>query len=223
MAEIKEALVPDIGDYSDVPVIEVLVSVGDTVSKDQSLVTLESDKATMEVPSSVSGVVKEIKVKVGDSLSQGALVALIEVADAGAETAAAPAAAPAAPAKAAPAAAPAPAAKAEPAAPAASSEGGLVEALVPDIGDYTDIPVIEVLVAVGDTVAKDQSLVTLESDKATMEVPSSAAGVVKELKVKVGDTLSQGNVVAIIAASDGGAGAAQSPAKPTTDTAETAG
>ncbi|MGW8341672.1 dihydrolipoamide acetyltransferase [Xanthomonas axonopodis pv. khayae] len=225
MAEIKEALVPDIGDYSDVPVIEVLVSVGDTVSKDQSLVTLESDKATMEVPSSVAGVVKEIKVKVGDSLSQGALVALIEVADAGAAAAKpAAAAAPAAPAKAAPAAAPAPAARAESAAPAASSDGGgLIEARVPDIGDYTDIPVIEVLVAVGDTVAKDQSLVTLESDKATMEVPSSAAGVVKELKVKVGDTLSQGNVVAIIAAADGGAGAAQSPAKPTTDTAETAG
>ncbi|AVU00375.1 dihydrolipoyllysine-residue acetyltransferase [Xanthomonas oryzae] len=225
MAEIKEALVPDIGDYSDVPVIEVLVSVGDTVSKDQSLVTLESDKATMEVPSSVSGVVKEIKVKLGDSLSQGALVALIEVADAGAAAAAKPAAAaaPAAPAKAAPAAAPAPAAKAEAAAPAASSNGGLTEARVPDIGDYTDIPVIEVLVAVGDTVVKDQSLVTLESDKATMEVPSSAAGVVKELKVKVGDTLSQGSVVAIIAASDGGAGAAQSPVKPTTDTAETAG
>ncbi|AZR24091.1 dihydrolipoyllysine-residue acetyltransferase [Xanthomonas vasicola] len=223
MAEIKEALVPDIGDYSDVPVIEVLVSVGDTVSKDQSLVTLESDKATMEVPSSVSGVIKEIRVKVGDSLSQGALVALIEVADAGAEAAKPAAAAPAAPAKAAPAAAPAPAAKAEAATPAASSNGGLIEARVPDIGDYTDIPVIEVLVAVGDTVAKDQSLVTLESDKATMEVPSSAAGVVKELKVKVGDTLSQGNVVAIIAASDGGAGAAQSPAKPTTDTAETAG
>ena len=221
MAEIKEALVPDIGDYSDVPVIEVLVSVGDTVSKDQSLVTLESDKATMEVPSSVAGVVKEIKVKVGDSLSQGALVALIEVADAdaGAETAAAPAPA-AAPAKAAPAAAPAPAAKA---APAAASDGGQVEARGPDIGDYSGVPVIEVLVAVGDTVAKDQSLVTLESDKATMEVPSSVAGVIKELKVKVGDSLSQGDLVAIIAASDGGAGAAQSPAKPTTDTAETAG
>lgn len=221
MAEIKEALVPDIGDYSDVPVIEVLVSVGDTVSKDQSLVTLESDKATMEVPSSVSGVVKEIKVKLGDSLSQGALVALIEVADAGVDAGAAAAAkpaaaaaAPAAPAKAAPASAPAPAAKAEAAAPAASSNGGLTEARVPDIGDYTDIPVIEVLVAVGDTVAKDQSLVTLESDKATMEVPSSAAGVVKELKVKVGDLLSQGSVVAIIAASDGGAGAAQSSVKP---------
>jgi len=221
MAEIKEARVPDIGDYSDVPVIEVLVSVGDTVSKDQSLVTLESDKATMEVPSSVSGVVKELKVKVGDSLSQGALVALIEVADAGTDTAK-PAAA-AAPAKAAPAIAPAPAAKSGAAAPAASSGGGLIQACVPDIGDYTDIPVIEVLVAVGDTVAKDQGLVTLESDKATMEVPSSVAGVVKELKVKVGDTLSQGNVVAIIAASDDGAGAAQSPPSPTTDTAAAAG
>ncbi|HDS0950353.1 TPA: dihydrolipoyllysine-residue acetyltransferase [Stenotrophomonas maltophilia] len=199
MAEIKEALVPDIGDYSDIPVIEVLVAVGDTVKKDQGLVTLESDKATMEVPSSVAGVVKEIKVKVGDNLSEGKVVALIEVAEGEAAT---PAAAAPAPAKAAaPAAAtqsaPAPAAAA-PAAPAAS--GGAVEALVPDIGDYTDIPVIEVLVAVGDTVKKDQGLVTLESDKATMEVPSSVAGVVKELKVKVGDNLSQGAVVAIIEA-----------------------
>lgn len=100
MAEIKEALVPDIGDYSDIPVIEVLVAVGDTVKKDQGLVTLESDKATMEVPSSVAGIVKEIKVKVGDNLSEGKLVALIEVS----EEAAAPAAA---------AAAPAPAAKTE--------------------------------------------------------------------------------------------------------------
>ncbi|PTN55419.1 dihydrolipoyllysine-residue acetyltransferase [Stenotrophomonas panacihumi] len=83
MAEIKEALVPDIGDYSDIPVIEVLVAVGDTVKKDQGLVTLESDKATMEVPSSVSGVVKEIKVKVGDTMSEGGLVALIEVAEGG--------------------------------------------------------------------------------------------------------------------------------------------
>ncbi len=169
MAEIKEALVPDIGDYSDIPVIEVLVAVGDTVKKDQGLVTLESDKATMEVPSSVAGVVKELKVKVGDSLSEGKVVALIEVA-AGEAEAAKPAAAAPAPAKAAaPAAAtqsaPAPAAAA-PAAPAAS--GGAVEAL--------------------------------ESDKATMEVPSSVAGVVKEIKVKVGDTLSQGNVVAIIEA-----------------------
>jgi pyruvate dehydrogenase E2 component (dihydrolipoamide acetyltransferase) len=208
MAEIKEALVPDIGDYSDVPVIEVLVSVGDTVKKDQSLVTLESDKATMEVPSSVSGVVKEIKVKVGDSLSEGKIVALIEVADGDAAPAAKPAAA-AAPAasKSEPAAAAAPVA-----APAAA--GGVVEALVPDIGDYDAVPVIEVLVAVGDTVKKDQGLVTLESDKATMEVPSSVSGVVKELKVKVGDALSQGSVVALIEASDAGAAPAKAAPAP---------
>ncbi|MBT2767051.1 dihydrolipoyllysine-residue acetyltransferase [Stenotrophomonas sp. ISL-67] len=202
MAEIKEALVPDIGDYSDIPVIEVLVAVGDTVKKDQGLVTLESDKATMEVPSSVAGVVKEIKVKVGDNLSEGKVVALIEVAAAAAPPA--PAAAPApAPAKTAAAAAPAPATQSAPAA-APAAAGGTVEATVPDIGDYNDIPVIEVLVAVGDTVKKDQGLVTLESDKATMEVPSSVAGVIKEIKVKVGDTLSQGKVVAIIEA-DGAA------------------
>ncbi|GAB3064235.1 dihydrolipoyllysine-residue acetyltransferase [Stenotrophomonas tumulicola] len=222
MAEIKEALVPDIGDYSDIPVIEVLVAVGDTVKKDQGLVTLESDKATMEVPSSVAGVVKEVKVKVGDNLSEGKVVALIEVAGEDA-----PAATPA------PAAAPAPAKAAAPAAqqsapvaaaPAAAASGGTVEALVPDIGDYTDIPVIEVLVAVGDTVKKDQGLVTLESDKATMEVPSSVAGVVKEIKVKVGDTLSQGKVVAIIEA-EGEASAAPAPTPANAaanETAETA-
>ncbi|MBB5884778.1 dihydrolipoyllysine-residue acetyltransferase [Xanthomonas sp. LMG 8992] len=201
MAEIKEALVPDIGDYSDVPVIEVLVAVGDTVKKDQSLVTLESDKATMEVPSPFAGVVKEIKVKVGDSLSEGKVVALIEVAEGGASAApAAPAPAKATPAPAQQTAAPAaaPAQNAVKPAPAAAAATGVVEARVPDIGDYSDVPVIEVLVAVGDTVKKDQSLVTLESDKATMEVPSSVAGVVKEIKVKVGDSLSEGKVVALI-------------------------
>ncbi|CTP87578.1 dihydrolipoamide acetyltransferase [Xanthomonas translucens pv. poae] len=197
MAEIKEALVPDIGDYSDVPVIEVLVAVGDTVKKDQSLVTLESDKATMEVPSPFAGVVKELKVKIGDSLSEGKLVALIEVAEDGASAAPAAAKAAPAPARQEPAQ-PAPAAQQASKPAAAAGGGGIVEARVPDIGDYSDVPVIEVLVAVGDTVAKDQSLVTLESDKATMEVPSSVAGVVKELKVKVGDSLSEGKVVALI-------------------------
>lgn len=211
MAEIKEALVPDIGDYSDIPVIEVLVAVGDTVKKDQGLVTLESDKATMEVPSSVAGVVKEIKVKVGDNLSEGKVVALIEVAEGDTAPAAkaAPAQAAAAPAPA-KSAAPAAAESAQAAAPAPAASGGAVEALVPDIGDYSDIPVIEILVAVGDTVKKDQGLVTLESDKATMEVPSSVAGVVKEIKVKVGDNLSQGKVVAIIEA-EGAASAAPAP------------
>ncbi|MCW0458767.1 dihydrolipoyllysine-residue acetyltransferase [Xanthomonas sacchari] len=216
MAEIKEALVPDIGDYSDVPVIEVLVAVGDTVKKDQSLVTLESDKATMEVPSPFAGVVKEIKVKVGDSLSEGKVVALIEVAEGGASAApAAPAAAKATPAPAQQAAAPAQNAVK----PAAVAPAGVVEARVPDIGDYSDVPVIEVLVAVGDTVKKDQGLVTLESDKATMEVPSSVAGVVKELKVKVGDSLSEGKLVALIevAGSDADAPAA-SAVQPSAET-----
>ncbi len=224
MAEIKEARVPDIGDYSDIPVIEVLVAVGDTVKKDQGLVTLESDKATMEVPSSVAGVVKEIKVKLGDSLSEGKVVALIEVADGEAAQPAAAAAAPApAPAKAAaPAAATQAAPAAAPAPAAAAASGGAVEALVPDIGDYSGIPVIEVLVAVGDTVKKDQGLVTLESDKATMEVPSSVAGVVKEIKVKVGDNLSQGNVVAIIEAEGAAAPAPGKAAAAAAPAAETA-
>ena len=209
MANTIEVKVPDIGDYSDVPVIEILVAVGDTVKKDQGLVTLESDKATLEVPSSAAGVVKEIKVKLGDSLSEGSVVAVLE-----AEGAAASAPAPAAPAKPAPApaapAASAPAPAAPAAAPVPSGGGGLIEAKVPDIGDYDGVPVIEILVAVGDTVKKDQGLVTLESDKATMEVPSPAAGVVKEIKVKLGDSLAEGSLVAILE----GEGAAAVPAKP---------
>ncbi|WP_242165107.1 dihydrolipoyllysine-residue acetyltransferase [Lysobacter sp. M15] len=211
MAELKEARVPDIGDYDDVPVIEVLVQVGDTVAKDQGLVTLESDKATMEVPSTVAGVVRELKVKVGDSLSEGSVVALIEAAGAGSEGAGPAAEAPKATAQVSKPAAPE---AVKPAPPAASqpaptaSTGGVQETRVPDIGDYTDVPVIEVLVQVGDTVAKDQGLVTLESDKATLEVPSSVAGVVKELKVKVGDTLSEGSVVALI---ESAAGASDAP------------
>ncbi|WP_226469307.1 dihydrolipoyllysine-residue acetyltransferase [Luteimonas panaciterrae] len=201
MADLKEARVPDIGDFDDVPVIEVLVAVGDTVAKDQGLVTLESDKATMEVPAPFAGVVRELKVKVGDALSEGSVVAVIETADASAPAEkAAPAKAAEAPEKAVPApaaqSAPAPAA----AAPQAAAKGGLQEAKVPDIGDFEGVPVIEVLVAVGDSVTKDQGLVTLESDKATMEVPAPFAGVIKELKVKVGDTVSEGHTVAIIEA-----------------------
>ncbi|MGN7831531.1 dihydrolipoyl dehydrogenase [Pseudoxanthomonas sp. 22568] len=209
-----EVKVPDIGGYDDVPVIEILVAVGDTVKKDQGLVTLESDKATMEVPSSAAGVIKELKVKLGDTLSEGSVVAVLEVEGAAAAPSA-PAAAPAAPAKAvAPAvpaaSAPAPAA---PSAPAASA-GGTLEAKVPDIGGYNDVPVIEILVAVGDTVKKDQGLVTLESDKATMEVPSPAAGVIKELKVKLGDTLSEGSVVAVLESGAAAAPASKPPVTP---------
>jgi len=203
MANTIEVKVPDIGDYSNVPVIEILVAVGDTVAKDQGLVTLESDKATLEVPSSAAGVVKEIKVKLDDKLSEGDVVVVLEAA--GAAAAPAPAAPPAPATQ--PAAAAAPAAVSAPAAPAPAASGGPVEVKVPDIGDYSGVPVIEVLVAVGDTVAKDQGLVTLESDKATLEVPSSAAGVVKEVKVKLGDKLSEGDVVVVLEAQ----GAAPAP------------
>ncbi|XUW89451.1 dihydrolipoyllysine-residue acetyltransferase [Burkholderia sp. M6-3] len=197
MSQAIEVKVPDIGDYKDIPVIEVLVKAGDTVEKEQSLVTLESDKATMDVPSSAAGVVKEVKVKVGDNVSEGSLIVVLDGAEGGA-------AAPAPAAAAAPAPAPAPAA-----APAATG-GGLQDVKVPDIGDYKDIPVIEVAVKVGDRVEKEQSLVTLESDKATMDVPSSAAGVVKEVKVKVGDTVSEGSIIVVVEAE--GAAAAPAPA-----------
>ncbi|PQV53236.1 dihydrolipoyllysine-residue acetyltransferase [Paraburkholderia sp. BL21I4N1] len=193
MSQAIEVKVPDIGDYKDIPVIEVLVKAGDTVEKEQSLVTLESDKATMDVPSSAAGVVKEVKVKVGDNVSEGVLIVVLEAAEGGT---AAPAPAPAA--------APAPA-------PAASGGGGLQDVKVPDIGDYKDIPVIEVSVKVGDRVEKEQSLVTLESDKATMDVPSSVAGVVKEVKVKVGDNVSEGSVIVVVEA-EGGAAAPAAPA-----------
>ncbi|MGE4459168.1 MAG: dihydrolipoyl dehydrogenase [Stenotrophomonas sp.] len=199
MANTIEVKVPDIGDYSNVPVIEILVAVGDTVAKDQGLVTLESDKATLEVPSTAAGVVKEIKVKLDDKLSEGDVVVVLEAAGAAAALApAAPAATPAPAAQPAAAAAAAPAAVSAPAALAPAASGGPVEIKVPDIGDYSGVPVIEILVAVGDTVKKDQGLVTLESDKATLEVPSTAAGVVREIKVKLGDKLSEGDVVVVL-------------------------
>jgi pyruvate dehydrogenase E2 component (dihydrolipoamide acetyltransferase) len=203
---IVEVKVPDIGDFKEVEIIELMIKVGDTIKVDQSLITVESDKASMEIPSSAAGVVKEIKVKVGDKVAEGSLLLLLEADGAGA--AAAPAAA--APA----AAAPAPAAAAAPtpaAAPAASA--GPVEVKVPDIGDFKEVEVIEVMVKVGDTIKVDQSLLTVESDKASMEIPSSHAGVVKEVKIKVGDKVAMGTVVLVVDAVGGAAApAAAAPA-----------
>ncbi len=199
-----EVKVPDIGDFDEVAVIEVLVKVGDTVKAEQSLITVESDKASMEIPSSTAGVVKELKVEVGSKVKEGSVVLVLEAEGAGA-AAPAPAAAPAA---AAPAPAPAAAAPAPAAAPAAAS--GPVEVKVPDIGDFKDVAVIELLVKVGDTVKAEQSLITVESDKASMEIPSSAAGVLKELKVKVGDTINIGDLIAVL---EGTAAAAPAPAQ----------
>lgn len=195
-----EVKVPDIGDFDEVAVIEVLVKVGDTVKPEQSLITVESDKASMEIPSSAAGVVKELKVGVGSKVKEGSVVLVLE--GEGAAAASAPAAAPA-PAAAEPApaaAAPAPAA----AAGAAPAAAGPVEVKVPDIGDFKDVAVIEVLVKPGDTIKEEQSLITVESDKASMEIPSSAAGVLKELKVKVGDKVNVGDLVAILEGSAGG-------------------
>jgi len=224
MADVKEARVPDIGG-SAVPVIEIMVKVGDRVEKDQSLVTLESDKATMEVPAPFAGVIKELKVKVGDEVDEGHVIALVE-ADGDAPAAAAPKAeaskteapkteAPKAdaPKAAAPAPAPAPAPAAAKA-PSASKSSGPVNVTVPDIGGKP-VPIIELMVKVGDTVAKDQSLMTLESDKATMDIPAPAAGVIKELKVKVGDEVNDGDLIAVLEGEGGDAVEADAAPAPT--------
>ena len=179
-----EIRVPDIGDFADVPVIEVHVSPGDVVAVEDPLVTLESDKATMDVPSPVAGTIAEVRIAVGDSVSEGDVVATLE----GAEQ---------------------PAGQAEervaeeatPAAPEPASYGsqagvyGRLEVKVPDIGEFSDVPVIEVHVAAGDTVAAEDPLITLESDKATMDVPAPAGGTVAGVRVAVGDTVSEGDVI----------------------------
>jgi len=202
--------VPDIGDFDEVGVIELLVKPGDTVKAEQSLITVESDKASMEIPSSHAGTVKELKVALGDKVKQGSVIVVLEAADAGASApAAAPAAAAPVPsAAAAPTSAPAAAAPA----PAPSAAAGPIEVRVPDIGDFKDVAVIELLVKVGDTVKEEQSLFTVESDKASMEIPSPAAGVVKELKIKVGDTVNVGDFVAVLEGSAPAAAAAPAPA-----------
>lgn len=192
--------VPDIGDFDAVGVIELLVKPGDTVKAEQSLITVESDKASMEIPSSHAGVVKEVKVKIGDQVSEGSVIVVVEAEGEGAQPATAPAAKADAPAPA-PATASAPA----PAAPApAPAAAGPIDVKVPDIGDFKDVAVIELLVKPGDTVKEEQSLFTVESDKASMEIPSPAAGVVKELKIKIGDKVNVGDLVAVL---EGAAGA----------------
>ncbi len=189
MSQTVEVKVPDIGNFTDVPIIEVLVKPGDTVKAEDPLITLESDKATMEVPSPAAGIVREIKVQVGDKVSEGTLVLLLANADAAATqpiltiaTAPAPVSAP----------------------------GGVAEVRVPDIGDFKDVPVIEILVKPGDTVKAEDALITLESDKATMDVPAPLGGVVGEIKVQVGEKVSEGTILLTLAT--GAAGVAIPPA-----------
>ncbi len=201
-----EVKVPDIGDFDEVSVIELLVKPGDVVKAEQSLITVESDKASMEIPSSHAGVVQSISVQLGDKVKQGSVIVLLQAADAA--PTAQPATQPAAQASAV-ASSPAPAAAvAAPASPAAPSPVGALEVRVPDIGDFKDVTVIEVLVKPGDAVKLEQSLITVESDKASMEIPSSAAGVIKQLMVKLGDKINIGDLLAVLE----GAAPAVSPA-----------
>ncbi|EFF1170955.1 pyruvate dehydrogenase complex dihydrolipoyllysine-residue acetyltransferase [Shigella flexneri] len=190
-AAAKDVNVPDIGS-DEVEVTEILVKVGDKVEAEQSLITVEGDKASMEVPAPFAGTVKEIKVNVGDKVSTGSLIMVFEVAgEAGA-------AAPAAKQEATPAATPAPAA-------------GVKEVNVPDIGG-DEVEVTEVMVKVGDKVAAEQSLITVEGDKASMEVPAPFAGVVKELKVNVGDKVKTGSLIMIFEVEGAAPAAAPAPA-----------
>ncbi len=186
MAELIEIKVPDIGDFDEVEIIEVLVAEGDSVEVNQDIITLESDKAAMEIPSPADGVIKELKVAVGQKVKQGDVIALAEAASTTTTEASSPV-------KSAPAAIATPSPEAVPEVVA----GGLIDIEVPNIGDFDEVEIIEVLVSEGDSVDVNQDIITLESDKAAMEIPSPVAGTVKQLKVAVGDKVKQGDVIAI--------------------------
>ena len=195
MSQIIEVKVPDIGNFSDVPIIEVLVKPGDVIKAEDALITLESDKATMDVPAPAGGTVKEIKVKVGDKVSEGSLVLLLD--SAAATESATPAMLNVSPPPA-----------------AASSHSGIVEVRVPDIGNFSDVPIIEVLVKPGDVIKAEEPLITLESDKATMDVPAPLGGVVQELRVQVGEKVSEGTIILTLSTGEPSAVAAPAASVP---------
>ncbi|GEA05450.1 acetyltransferase component of pyruvate dehydrogenase complex [Alteromonas sp. KUL42] len=193
-SEVIEVAVPDIGEDGEVDVIDVLVSVGDTIEKEDGLITLETDKATMDVPSTHAGTVKEVFISTGDKVKEGTVVIKLEVAGSG-STSSDSSEAPA----------PAQQESAEQAsAPAAASSSETIEVAVPDIGEDGEVDVIDVLVSVGDTVEKEDGLITLETDKATMDVPSTHAGTIKEVFIKAGDKVKQGTLVVKLETNGGG-------------------
>ncbi|WP_100643111.1 dihydrolipoyllysine-residue acetyltransferase [Alteromonas facilis] len=175
--------VPDIGGATDVEIIDVLVKEGDEIAEEDGLITLETDKATMDVPAPQAGVVTSLKVKVGDKVSEGSVVLDMTTKASGVTESAV---------------------LSEPAGPAAQSTApspagsSVIEVTVPDIGGATDVDVIDVLVKEGDTVAEEDGLITLETDKATMDVPAPQAGTIQSLKVAVGDKVSQGTLVLML-------------------------
>lgn len=210
-SEVIEIAVPDIGEDGEVDVIEVLVAVGDVIEAEDGLITLETDKATMDVPSPHAGTVKEVFISTGDKVKQGSIVIKLETSSgAPAETSSTAEA---------PAETPAPAA--EKSAPAASSE--VIDIAVPDIGEDGEVDVIDVLVAVGDVIEAEDGLITLETDKATMDVPSSHAGTVKEVLISTGDKVKQGSIVIKLETSSGApAQEAQAASAPAAKTATVA-
>ena len=201
MSQSIDVVVPDMGNFAEVGVIEVLVKPGDRVEVDTPLVTLETEKATMDVPSTAAGIVEKVHVVAGGKISAGGLVVTLR-SDAAVATAAPAAAAVAA-------AAAAPVAAAAPAAPQS------LEVRVPDMGNFGEVGVVDVLVKVGDTVAIDTPLVTLETEKATMDVPSTAAGVVEAIHVQKGGKISAGGLVAVVKGVAQAAAAAPAAAAPT--------
>jgi len=195
MSNIEQIHVPDIGEFEDVEIIEILVSVGDAINIDDPLITLESDKASMEIPSPLSGTVQEIFVKLGDKVSKGSLIISLDKAVEPKVAAQEP----------------------QPlvqggtgnsgAAPGDAGKTVMQDVYVPDIGDFQDVDVIEVLVAPGDKLNVETPVVTLESDKASMEVPSPSSGTVHSVHIKVGEQVSQGDLILTLeVASPGGAG-----------------
>ena len=208
-SEVIEVAVPDIGSDDEVDVIDVLVSVGDTIEKEDGLITLETDKATMDVPSTHAGKVKEVLISNGDKVKEGTVVIKLEIAGEGSssESDSAPAQQDAS-------------AKAESAPQAsASASSETIEVAVPDIGEDGEVDVIDVLVSAGDTVEKEDGLITLETDKATMDVPSTHAGTIKEVFIKTGDKVKQGTLVVKLETS-GGQVPAQTAEKPEEKPAE---
>ncbi len=185
MTLLTEVKVPDVGDVADIDVIEVLVQVGDVVAEEQALAVLETDKASMDLPSSAAGVVKSVHVSVGDKVSEGSLVVIVEAGAAGVVD-------------------DAPIADEElnvispepvEVLAAVAMTVSIIEIKVPDVGDVADIDVIEVLIQTGDSVEKEQTLAVLETDKASMDLPSTEAGIVKDVFVKVGDKVSEGALI----------------------------
>jgi pyruvate dehydrogenase E2 component (dihydrolipoamide acetyltransferase) len=208
MSDNKDVLVPDVGG-DEVEVIEVCVAIGDVVEAEASLITVESDKASMDIPAPFAGTISEILVAVGDKVGQDKLIMKMTSSDGNTETTIAPA-----PEKA-PVAAEKSAAPAADSAPEAEPETGgepqIIEVTVPDIGGDTDVEVIEILVNVGDSIEEEAGLITLETDKATMDVPAPQAGVVKELKIKVGDKVSLGSLVLLLEVAGSAPKAAATP------------